>query len=96
MQRRQRHVPVQRRQNLCVDAHRLGVLQPPVHDAVADASQGLSAAPSAQKLDQVVERSVMTEPLALAPALLADNSAVGALGDEAGRSEEPLDLPAHL
>ena len=78
VQRRERHELLERRQHRRVDAHRLRVLEPAVHDAVADADQAVLGELLAQERDQVIERAVVAELDALAPRLLAEQLAPAA------------------
>ena len=61
VQRRERNVLFERRQDRRIHAHGLRVLEPAVHHAVADARQAMPGKLGAQERDQVIERAVVAE-----------------------------------
>src|SRR5262249_28881501 len=92
VQRRERYVFLQRRKHFRIDPNRSAVLEPTVHNTVADADQALVTEFLAHERDQVIERTVVTELRALAPRFLAKNLPVAILGDEARRGVKPFGL----
>ena len=58
-----------------VDAHRLRVFEPAVHDAMTDADEPVPRQPLAQERDEVLERAFVAELDAFAPRFLVDDGA---------------------
>ena len=95
MQRRERNQLFKRRHRASINDHGLRVVQPAMHDPMADADEWHSCELGAQKRDQVVERAVMAELRALGPRLLRRDRSVAPLGDKVGCSVNPFDLAAN-
>ncbi len=76
-----------------IHAHRLGISEAAMDDAMANARQlALAATVFNQKPTQVFDRSFVAELDAFAPGLFADKSAVGGFGYEPRRSVESFGL----
>ena len=54
VQRRERDEFLERRQHLCIDAHRLGVVKSAVHDTVADSDERVVCELLLQEFDEVL------------------------------------------
>ena len=94
VQGRERNVLFQRREHGCIDANGSGVGKPAVDDAVADADEALFAQLVAEEREQMVERAVVTQGRAVAPAFFAERASVAILGNEVRRRIQPLGLAA--
>ncbi len=94
VQRRERDVLLECGEHRRVDAGGLGVLETPVHDAMADGYQSVVGEPLAQERHEVVERAVVAELRAFAPSAFGEQLAVRVLRDEPRGRVETFGLPA--
>ena len=83
MQRRQRHVLVERLDDRRVDAHRGRELEAAVHDTMPDAHHPMHGEMRLQKAHQVIERPGVADVRAVAPRLFVDDAVRAVARDEA-------------